>query len=196
MPFSSSHSTGNVLPGQPDESAPAGERVGRTLRGLFLLLACCVLVGSYLVAGLAYEQAEGVRAEQRAQRTEVTATLLESARGSHQDGYEPARATTQVRARWTAADGTTSTGLITVDSSAAAGDQRPVWVTSSGEIAPPPMTRMQTSLLGLGAGVGVSATALALAFGAYRLPQRLASWRRMRALEEEWADVEPEWSCR
>lgn len=195
MSFSSPDGTGDVLPDRPDEFAPAGQRAGRTLRALFLLLACCVLVASYFVAGMAYRAAENVRAEQTAQRTHVTATLLGSARGQ-QDASEPARATSQVRARWTAPDGTRSTGLITVDSSASASDQRAVWVTSSGDVAAPPMTPMQAALLGVGAGAGVGATSLALALGAYRLPGRLTSWRRMRALDAEWADVEPQWSRR
>lgn len=192
MSFSSPRNTGDAILGEPEEAERDGTRVGRTLRGLFLLLACCVLVGSYLVAGLAYEGAENVREHQETQRAPVTATIVAPAQGGNLQ--EPAVATRQAQARWTAPDGTTSTGTVTVDPSAAAGDQRLVWTTSSGEAVSPPMTRMQTALLGLSAGVGVSAGALALAVVAYRLPRRLASHRRMQALDSEWAEVEPRWS--
>lgn len=188
---SSLRDTGDVLPGHPQEPGLSGTRAGRALRALLLALACAVLVGGYLVAGLVYQQAERERAEQLAQRTPVTATILEPA--GHAGVTAEAR---QARARWTAPDGTTSTGGITADPSATAGDQRLIWTTPSGQPVSAPITPTQTALLSLGAGVGVGSGALALAIAAYRLPRRLATRQQMDALEAEWAEVEPQWSSR
>lgn len=195
MPFSSRPSPEEVLAGSPE--APAHARpAGRALRVLTVVLAACALIGSYIVAGIVHEKVSDIRAGQLATRSQVPATLLESAGANQADASEPVHASTQVQARWTAPNGDTATGLIAVGSNASAGDKHTLWVDRSGDPATPPIGATQMAMLAISAGVGVNAAAAAVYVAASRSARALATRRRLRAIDTEWAELEPEWSRR
>lgn len=197
MPFSSRRT--DALPNLPYDLDPTAgrRRVERIVRGFCLVLAACALVGGYIVAGIVYDAASSARAHQVADRTQVTATLLDSS-ASHGRGNasEPLVSTQQVPARWTAPDGHTTTGLIAVDADASAGDHRTLWVDSSGDLVAPPLGEAQVVFLAIAAGVGVDAAAIAGFYGLSRGTQHLVARRRWRAMDTEWAELEPQWSAR
>lgn len=95
--------------------------------------------------------------------------------------------------RWTAADGSTHTGLTRVDPSSTAGTPVTVWVDNRGALVPRPPTggdaRGQSALTGALA----AAAAVGVALGCGRLTRQRLDRRRMRAWEAEWERVGPQW---
>ncbi|MER6418296.1 hypothetical protein [Streptomyces sp. NPDC001137] len=95
--------------------------------------------------------------------------------------------------RWTAADGTTHTGLTRVDPSSTAGTPVTVWIDNRGALATRPPSggdaRGQSALTGALAAAG--AVGVVLCCG--RLARRRLDRRRMGAWEAEWERVGPQW---
>jgi hypothetical protein len=135
--------------------------------------------------------------EQRAQRDwqQVSAVLLRNApatgpfAGSLYGGA-------WVPATWTAPDGRTRNGEVDVTSGLAAGQTVPIWVTTAGLPAGPPLTHdavVARSALAAAVAPIVLAITLALLVGVTRWVidrRRLAGW------DAAWALVGPQWTKR
>ena len=127
----------------------------------------------------------------RAERHPVPAVLVEDAERTvgTSDGSDSYRATV----RWTAANGTSRTGLAHVDSSSKAGSTTHVWLDARGRLVPTPVTPAQARLEGVvlaaWTAVGAGGTVLLVSRG-------VSGWLERRRLEEwdaEWARVGPRW---
>ncbi|MFI6544228.1 hypothetical protein ACIBO9_13430 [Streptomyces prunicolor] len=107
-------------------------------------LAVLAAVGTGAWTALAVERhVDALRAE----RHPVSAVLVEDAVRTvgTSDGSDNYRATV----RWTAADGTSRTGLAHVGSHSKAGSTTQVWLDSRGRLVPTPMTAEQARLEGV-----------------------------------------------
>ncbi|TCK25916.1 hypothetical protein [Pseudonocardia endophytica] len=105
---------------------------------------------------------------------------------------EDARAPARVRVAWTGADGRTGTATAAVPAGTRAGDPRRVWVAPDGSVvAQPPAGAAPWEAALLAAGLGA---AVAVAVVVAHLSGRRRA--RDRALEREWAAVEPVWTGR
>lgn len=107
----------------------------------------------------------------------------------------------QALARWRAPDGREEAGTLTLVTApgiwdATAGTRVPVWLTSSGEPAAPPPSRVlmifNASLLAIWAACGAG---MALTF-CYWLCRRAIDRRRLAAWESAWALTGPRWTSR
>jgi len=127
----------------------------------------------------------------RAERHPVSAVLVEDAVRTvgTSDGSDSYRATV----RWTAADGTSRTGLAHVDSSSEAGSATHVWLDARGRLVPTPPTAAQARLEGMvlaaWAAAGAGGTVLLIGRGVSARLER----RRLSQWEAEWARVGPRW---
>ena len=156
-------------------------------------LVVVFLVGAPL-AGLAAGHAvyriwsRTAHAEQAAWR-QVPAVLLAATPAT---GYDDG----QVRARWTAPDGTRRTGLVPAPSGARAGRTVAVWVDAAGRAAGPPVRLWQVW------GQAVLAAALAclgvglIVLCAGLLAHNLVDRRRLAAWDANWRATEPQWTGR
>ncbi|MFI6620213.1 hypothetical protein [Streptomyces sp. NPDC050528] len=127
----------------------------------------------------------------RAERHPVSAVLVEDAVRTvgTSDGSDSYRATV----RWTAADGTSRTGLAHVDSSSKAGSTTHVWLDTRGRLVPTPVTaeqaRLEGVVLAVWTAVGAGGTVLLIGRGMSARLER----RRLEQWEAEWARVGPRW---
>jgi hypothetical protein len=131
---------------------------------------------------------------QEASWRQVPALVLKTAPPGQDGGY--AALDSQTRARWTAPDGKVITGEIPVPLGTAAGATVPLWVTSDGQLADPPLQSSQVTNDAILAGslsVIVLATLLA-AIG--MLARRALDKRRMAAWDAEWRAAGPRWTTR
>ncbi|WP_030927042.1 hypothetical protein [Streptomyces sp. NRRL S-646] len=150
------------------------------------------LVGG-LFAGIAADAA--MQDSLAARRAAVHAVPAELTRNADRTAYVSTDGGDTVwgKVRWTAADGTTHTGLTRVDPSSTAGTSVTVWTDRRGELTPRPPTegeaRVQSALTGALAAAVTSCVAL----GCGRLTRHLLDRRRMRAWEAEWERVGPQW---
>jgi hypothetical protein len=97
-------------------------------------------------------------------------------------------------ARWRAPDGRERTGELVVPSGAGAGDAVPVWVDQAGQLADPPLSRVQlTARVQLARELAGGALGIALA-AANWLTRWLLDRRRMAAWDADWLATGPRWS--
>ncbi|MFF4505092.1 hypothetical protein [Streptomyces sp. NPDC001401] len=97
------------------------------------------------------------------------------------------------KVRWTAADGSTHTGLTRVDPGSTAGTSVTVWIDSRGELATRPPTGAEAGMQSALTGVLVAAGAGGMVLGCGRLTRHRLDRRRIRAWEAEWERVGPQW---
>ena len=97
------------------------------------------------------------------------------------------------KVRWTAADGSTHTGLTRVDPSSTAGTSVTVWTDRRGELTPRPPTATEAGVQSALTGVLVAAGAGGLALGCGWVTRLRLDRRRIRAWEAEWERVGPQW---
>ncbi|MGW3115754.1 Rv1733c family protein [Streptomyces sp. NPDC001107] len=102
-------------------------------------------------------------------------------------------ATVWAKARWTAADGSTHTGLTRVDPSSTAGTSVTVWIDSRGELTTRPSTVAEARVESALTGALAAAAAGGVALGCGRVTRQRLDRRRMRAWEAEWELVGPQW---
>lgn len=151
-------------------------------------LAVVAAVGTGAWTALAVERhVDALRAE----RHPVSAVLVEDAVRTvgTSDGSDSYRATV----RWTAADGTSRTGLAHVDLSGKAGSTTRVWLDARGRLVPTPVTAAQARLEGvvLAAWTAMGAGGAVLLIG--RGVSARLERRRLEQWEAEWARVGPRW---
>jgi|HubBroStandDraft_2_1064218.scaffolds.fasta_scaffold48075_2 hypothetical protein len=158
----------------------------------------CALVALFLLAAPLLAVAAGRAADAAALRqqrseagwTQVTAVLQQgAAAGLTGQGGEWGAAF--VTARWPVPGGGQRTGKVTVPLNARAGQRMPEWITGTGQLTRPPLTRADvqdriasaavTAMAGLAVGLGLAALAVRVAAGR----RRLAGWARA------WAAADP-----
>jgi len=150
------------------------------------------LVGGLLVGEMADAAMQDSLAARRAAVHAVSAELTRNADRAatvSTDGGD----TVWGKVRWTAADGSTHTGLTRVDPNSAAGTPVTVWIDSRGELAPRPPTEGAARVQAALTGALAAAAAGGVALGCGRLTRHMLDQRRMRAWEAEWERVGPQW---
>ncbi|MGY1744182.1 Rv1733c family protein [Blastococcus sp. SYSU D00695] len=138
--------------------------------------------------------ADGIRArtaEEAAERTRVTAVLLEDAR----EGLAPPTGVA-VPATWTAPDGSRREGEVRAGSDAHRGRSLSIWVDGHGDLVPAPLPAGLAPVQGVVAGLLVVGFAGALGAGAHAAVCRALDRRRDRQWTAGWARVEPLWAGR
>jgi len=155
------------------------------------------LVGAPLVALFAGHWAAA--AAHRAQRDQqvswhqVTATLLANASSTVDIGYG-AVDTSEVRARWTAPNGTARTGEVPAPAAARKGSTVRIWVDQSGAVTGPPLRPAQAD------GQAVLATVVApfvlgtVLICAVSLALQVLDRRRLADWDADWQATGPRWN--
>jgi hypothetical protein len=177
----------------PDRN-PLRRRSDRAEAVFVALLLAGLLAGvpaAALTAG-SWTYGAGVRVEQSQQAGlhQVQATLLEAA---------PAALGQQVlvQARWTAPDGVSRTGQVTVLAAGMpAGSRVPVWTDASGRLHASPLRHSTVSTMAVLVGIWAAIIACLLLAGAWRLADGVLRRRRMAAWEADWRTTAPRWTSR
>ena len=148
------------------------------------------LIGAPLVGLFAWQwaAAAGARA-QHASRYQVTAVLQADATAQAYTWAE-----TQVKARWTAPDGTVHTGPVDAPVGLRRGGTVTIWTDRSGHVLAPPLRQDQvTSQAVLAAVVAPLVLGLVLV-SAGTLTRRILDRRRLAAWDADWRATGPQWS--
>lgn len=141
-----------------------------------------------------HAMAHHVQLAQQASRRQVPATLVKvtPAGSALADGALPQDA----QARWTAPDGKTVTGDLTVPAGTVAGATVQVWTTQDGQLANPPLQNSQVAGETVCAEVvGVLALGTLLTVTGL-LARRALNKRRMAAWDSDWRATGPHWTTR
>jgi len=156
---------------------------------LFLVVAplLCVFTGRLA-------DAAGLR-EQRAESSwRPVQAVLEQSAAQGLAGQDGAWGAAWVKASWVAPDGAKSSGIIAVDPTAKAHQRVTIWVTRSGEVTHPPLSRGEVL-------DGIANAAMATAAGAAALFALVAAViraginrRRMAGWAHDWDVVGPRWT--
>jgi hypothetical protein len=160
-----------------------------TALGIVLVVAFAVAAPFTMraTAVATYSFAQHARATAMATRQEVTAVTLQAA-------PPKGEAQSWVNATWTAPDGRRRTGQVLAGDGALKGSTERIWVSRSGDQAPPPLPAAEAPQLAIlaaaGAGLGLAVFLLivgtAIKHALYR--RRMATW------DAQWAAVEPRWN--
>ena len=176
----------------PDRN-PLRRRLDRVEGVIVGGLAVAFLAGAPLAAAAAghYANLHAARTAQAQQAGwhQVPAVLLATAPASGSAGYPP-----QVRARWTAPDGTRRTGTIPVQPGERAGRTVRVWADAVGGLTGPPLRPGQVrGQAGLAAILAPLVLGLILAC-ARQVARYLLGLRRLAAWDAEWRATGPQWT--
>ncbi|MEU6144512.1 hypothetical protein ABZ848_29690 [Streptomyces sp. NPDC047081] len=157
------------------------------------ILAVAAAVAAGVLTAVAVERnLDGLRAV----RHPVPAVLTEDAERvtSGSDGTDDGHAWATVR--WTAADGTTRTGITRVDAGSKAGSATRVWLDAKGRLVPEPASadeaELEGSVLGTAAAVSAGVSVILVGCWAYARLER----RRLDQWDTEWALIGPQWGRR
>lgn len=101
-----------------------------------------------------------------------------------------------VRARWTAPDGTTHTGVAEAPPGSERGARVTVWLDDAGRTRPRPPEPGEAWAGGVLTGLALALPAVVLVMGARGVLCARLDARRAEGWEREWAEVGPEWSRR
>ncbi|ANS70120.1 hypothetical protein SLINC_7896 [Streptomyces lincolnensis] len=147
-----------------------------------------IIVGGTLCGAVTGRAADGVFAQQRAERTAVRAVLLTGTPQAASNSYRSV-----AKVRWTARDGSTRTGKTLVKAGRAAGSRMTVWTDARGELTTEPPSRgeaaVESALLGASAALASSGLVVGIGGAArWRLNRR-----RIDSWGTEWALVGPQW---
>lgn len=150
-------------------------------------------VAGLAASGWAYGVAQRVQQAQQAHWRQVPAVLTATAPSHANSGYAY-EVPSQVRATWTAPDGTSRAGLIPAAPGTPAGSRVMVWVDSAGQLTGPPLRGHQVTQQAVLAGV-IAAALLGLALlSAGLAARRVLDARRMADWDAEWRVTGPRWS--
>lgn len=160
---------------------------------IVLAVWIAVVVGGTSTGVMTARAAEGVFAEQRADRRTVSAVLVSDVpltASGVDDGND--RASAQVR--WTTPDGVTRTGSTMVEAGQQAGAEVEVWTDGRGALSAEPPTPgeavVEAGVLGVVAGLALSG----LVFGAGGAGRWWLDRRRVERWGADWARIGPLWS--
>lgn len=151
-----------------------------------------VLAGVFAGQGAAGAMRHGIAAR-GADSFAVRAVLTENAAHSAQPVSEYGGGTVWARARWTAPDASTHTGLVRVRPAERAGTPVTVWTDRAGGLVTAPVTEAQAQRQAwlVGALAGVCAAGGTWACG--RLVRGGLDRQRMAEWDREWERVGPRW---
>jgi hypothetical protein len=156
---------------------------------LVLAVWVVVAVGGTLTGVVTARAADGVFAQQRAERTPIAGVLVSDTRQADARSYYR----TLAEVRWRLPDGSTRTGTTLVGTGLRAGSHIVVYTDTRGEPTTRPPSRsaadLESAALGAAAACAVTGTALGAGVAARRWLDR----RRARAWGREWATVGPRW---
>ena len=182
----------------PDRN-PLRRRSDRIEAAIVAVALVAFLVGAPLVALFAgrwaYAAAQRVEQAQQSSWRQVTAVLLDKAPGTGRVSYG-GMAEPEVRARWTAPDGASRTGLVPAPGGAAAHSTVRIWVDASGRVTGPPLRHDQAT-----GQVWLAAVTAPMALGvillcAESLAMRTVNRRRIAAWDADWQATGPRWTSR
>ncbi|MEU3660641.1 hypothetical protein AB0E77_12920 [Streptomyces sp. NPDC032940] len=163
------------------------------LEGWVLLLTWLVIAVAGPLAGVLGAQAGGeASAQRRAERHQVTATLVSDAKGSGLVG-----GTTQDRVdatvRWTASDGTRHSGRAVVDEGLKAGSRVTLWTDRQDRLTTAPPTAAQAGVDAAFTGTASSFAVVTAAAAGYYGARVVLDRRRRAAWEDEWQHIGSQW---
>ena len=175
----------------PNPLRRTSDRFESWFRRFLMLVLVLGLPVAALSAGLtAYESSMRTVQAQSAERHEVTARLMSTAKGVTTEGKQ------QAKVRWTDDNGTVRTGTTLVESGTAQGATVRVWVDRDGGLTSPPMSDLNATTTGWFVG-GMAAIGVGAGFYAARAGmRRVLDRRRYAQWDTEWDLVEPLWSAR
>jgi hypothetical protein len=162
-------------------------------------LIAAFLAGTPVAAMAANSWAHGIAARvQHAEQVtwrQVPAILTAKALHPAENGY-PGEALSEVRATWTAPNGTKRAGVILAPPGTEAGRPVMVWVDEAGRLTGPPLLDHQVGEQAALAAVVVSILLGLLLLGAVLVTRRVLDARRMAAWDAEWRVTGPRWRSR
>lgn len=157
------------------------------------------LAGAPLLAVFAWHWAgtAALRVQQHQQSSwhQVSAVLLASPRPIVDIGYGGVVGS-EVRARWTAPDGTVRTGEVPGPAGARVGSTVRVWVDQSGALTGPPLRAEQATGQAVLAGVLAPCVLGAVLICAVSLGVYVLDRRRLASWAAEWRTTGPRWNSR
>jgi hypothetical protein len=159
------------------------------------LLTAFLAGAPFVSLGADHWAAAAGRHTERVQATwhRVPAVLLQDAPGSADamfaDSLEP-----QVRARWTAPDGSARFGRVPAGGGGRAGTTVMVWADSSGRVTGVPVQHAVLADEAVQAAVLASAALALLLLAAGRLARRGLDRQRLAAWQADWSATGPQWS--
>lgn len=160
-----------------------------------LMLAALLTAGLAVVTGVGVTGNAAARAEREAaDRTSVSATVLQDAPGLAGSPDTTASARVRADVSWTVADGTARTARALVPPASRAGEIVTIWLDRAGNPVDQPNTAANAPLAGIAAGFVVllgGALLLALSWLGVRY---WTNTLKDRGWEREWARVGPEWT--
>jgi hypothetical protein len=163
------------------------------------VLAAAFLAGTPVAAIAADNWAHGIaqRVQQDEQATwrQVPAVLSTDATRPGQNTY-PGEVMSEVKATWTAPDGTHRAGVVLAPPGTQMGHQVKVWMDEAGDLTGPPLLDHQ-----VGEQAALAALMAALLLGLLLLcaglvTRRVLDARRMAAWDAEWRVTGPRWRSR
>ncbi|MFF8475673.1 hypothetical protein [Streptomyces sp. NPDC015414] len=162
------------------------------LEAWFLLAVWVLVVVGGTLVGLVTARAAGESfGRQRAERTPVTAVLLDDAPRTAIAG--PGDDRTSARVRWTAPDGTRHSGGTLVPGGLRAGSAVEIWLDAWGRPSSAPPTSgeatAESALLGVSAALALTGAA----FGVRCAGRWWLDRRRIEEWDREWALLGPRW---
>lgn len=175
---------------------PMARSADRWHAGLRMLCIAIWIVALPAAAALgSLIAADGVHAANtQTHRTAATAVLLADAPKVKLTAYGmPVQRTSDVSARWYAADGTARTGVVTAQAGSLAGAEVPIWLDDSSRPVDPPISSGAALGMGIGIGVGSWVGLGVLLFIAMRCSVAALDRSRRADWDRDWARVAPLW---
>jgi hypothetical protein len=168
-------------------------------RSILAMLAVLMIAGPVIACTAGwhvYRRGVAVERVEQSQRFRNQAVLVHDTATTNTTYSPGGVATVSVDARWSAPDGTTISGSITVAAGTPAGAVVTLWTDAQGRPLDAPRSRAHTVRQAILAGV-VAAVGLVLLLATARLViRRILDHYRLAAWQAEWLAVEPQWTGR
>lgn len=173
----------------------ASDRVETALLAVLVIaFAAAAPFAAQATGAWAHAMTHRVQVAEQASWQQARAVLLNAApAGPENAGFLPQA---QAQARWTAPDGKTVTGQVSVQPGTPAGTAVRVWTTRDGQLTNPPLQDSQVAeQADLAEVAAVAALAILLTITGL-LTCRALGKRRMAAWDADWRTTEPRWTTR
>jgi hypothetical protein len=168
---------------------------GETLAIIWLLVICAITapLAARGAAAEAGSLGQHARATAIATRHQITAITLQA---TPPPDNAPFMAIDQswINVKWTVPDGRARTGTILVDDGTPKSSPLRIWVTTPGDLVPPPLT---VAAIGQLADVAAASAVLGVIVTfaiSWALVRYLIGRRRLAAWDAGWAAIEPHWN--
>jgi hypothetical protein len=162
------------------------------MTGLVVLFLIAAPLLSVLTGHLA--DSAGLREQRAEQAWHPVQAVLEQSAAAGMIGQDVAWDASWVEARWVLPDDKSHTGLIAVGLTARAGQRVTVWVTGSGQLTRPPLSRGEV-LDGMANAIIATVAAVGALLGLVAAGAKIAiNRRRMASWAREWEITGPQWT--